>query len=502
MSDLRALLRNRSFLTIWTASAVSGLGDKIAIIALYLLVYKLAGRAVDLGLLAAVQIIPAVLLGPLAGLALDRYDRRRVMIICELASAVVAAALPFARSLGQVYALAALLSVGRQFVGPARLALLPSVVPAARLGQANALAMLTQNVVLLLGPALGGALVAWRGTSAAFWVDAASFVLSAGLLAWRRFDYLTERAAAPASSSSPAPSPAEAAAATASSPAPSPAAVAAAGLAVATAGAPAATGLAGLANGWRRAAQDIRQAAAWIASQPRLRFAFAFLATVAFVTAMQQPLVVLFVKQVLERGDMDLGLILSAAGLGGIIGAVAAGSLASPRQPLRNVTWLVAIDGLALLLFAVNQSFPAALALFGLFGAIGTVVQVNLATFLQHETPEERRGRVFGWIVPLLGPLSLASVFLGPMAADAFGVVLVLALSGVLELAAGLFGRALLPRLGAATLGPGAGGASGQSGEPRASGEPGSFGESGAPGGPGGSRPPGGPGLFARRERA
>lgn len=484
MTDLRALLRNRSFLAIWTASAVSGLGDKIAIIALYLLVYRLAGRAVDLGVLAAVQIIPAVLLGPLAGLALDRYDRRRVMIVCELASAVVAAALPFARSLGQVYALAALLSVGRQFVGPARLALLPSVVPAARLGQANALAMLTQNVVLLIGPALGGALVAWRGTSAAFWVDAASFVLSAGLLAWRRFDYLTGGAAAPATAVETA--------AAASTPAP----------AAAPAGAPTATGLAGLANGWRRAAADIRQAAAWIASQPRLRFAFAFLATVAFVTAMQQPLVVLFVKQVLERGDVDLGLILSAAGLGGIIGAVAAGSLASPRQPLRNVTWLVAIDGLALLLFAVNQSFPAALALFGLFGAIGTVVQVNLATFLQHETPEERRGRVFGWIVPLLGPLSLASVFLGPMAADAVGVVLVLALSGVLELAAGLLGRALLPRLGAATLGPGAGGASGGSDVPGAPGASGASGAPGAPGGPGGPAVPGSPGLFARRERA
>jgi hypothetical protein len=166
------------------------------------------------------------------------------------------------------------------------------------------------------------------------------------------------------------------------------------------------------------------------------------------------------------------------------------------------VTWLVAIDGLALLLFAVNQSFPAALALFGLFGAIGTVVQVNLATFLQHETPEERRGRVFGWIVPLLGPLSLASVFLGPMAADAVGVVLVLALSGVLELAAGLFGRALLPRLGAANLGPGAGGASGQTGGPGGPAEPGRAGEPGSPAGPGGTPAPGGPGLFARRERA
>ncbi len=412
MNDLRALLRNRGFLGVWSAAVVSGLGDKIAIIALYLLVYRLAGRAVDLGLLAAVQIVPAVLLGPVAGLILDRHDRRRVMIWCDLGSAVVAAAIPFAHSLPLVYALAALLSAGRQIAGPARLALLPDIVPAAQLARSNALMMVTQNVVLLLGPAMGGAVVALRGTNAAFWLDAASFVASAALLAGSRFAYVKSFA------------PGEP------------------GMAEATAGSGSgAARSAGAAGAW----SDIRRAAAWMAGQPRLRFAFFFLGAIAFVTAMQQPLVVVFVKSVLGRGDVDLGLILSAAGLGGIAGALLGGALTGVRNPLRNVTWLTAIDGLALVLFAVNRSFVGALLLFGLFGALGTAVQINLATFLQSETPEEKRGRVFGWIAPLLGPLSLLSVFAGPLAADAIGVVTVLALSGGIELAAGLTGRALLP---------------------------------------------------------
>lgn len=404
MTDLRRLLANRSFVAVWAAGIVSGLGDKIAIIALYLLVYRVTGRAVDLGLLAAVQIVPAIAIGPLAGLLLDRRDRRAVMIVCDLGSAVVAAALAFADSLVAIYALAALLSAGRQIAGPARLALLPDVVEERDLARANALSMVTQNLVLLLGPALGGAIVALAGTDAAFWADAGSFLASAAILAARPFAYLKGPARA-----APAPAPGE--------------------------GGPLA-----------RARDDIRRAAAWLLGQPRLRFAFFFLGAMAFVSAMQQPLVVLFVKDVLGRGDLDLGLILSAAGLGGLAGALISGVLGSGRHTLRNVTWLVAIDGLALVLFAVNRSFAAAVALFVLFGALGAAAQINLATFLQSETPEDRRGRVFGWISPLLGPLSLLSVTGGPLAADAVGVVPVLVASGLFELAVGLGGRSLLPR--------------------------------------------------------
>jgi MFS family permease len=409
MSQLRSLLGNRSFLTVWSASVVSGLGDKIAVIALYLLVYHIAGSAVDLGLLAAVQILPAVLLGPVSGLILDRYNRKAVMVCSDVVSTLLVAALPFARSLGEVYLLAGLLAAGRQFSGPARLALVADLVPPLQLDKANALAMVTKNVVMLVGPAVGGAMVALWGTSPAFWLDAATFLASAGLLLGHRFTYLPRREPLAASWSEPL-----------------------------AAGEPVA------ARAWR----GIRSGAVVLWGSARLRFAFLFLGATVFVTAMQPPLVVLFIKGVLERGDAELGLVLSASGLGGIAGALAGGLLLSGRRPLKVVTWLLSVDGLLLMLFAVNHAFWIALLLFGLFGAIGTVAQISLASFLQRETPEAQRGRVFGWLGAFMAPLSLLSVFAGSLSAEAVGVVVVLATSGLFEIVVGLVGRFTLPRPG------------------------------------------------------
>jgi len=402
VSDLRELVRDRSFAQIWGASVVSGLGDKIAIIALYLLIFRMTGRAIDLGLLAAAQIVPAILLGPLTGILLDRFDRKKVMIAAEIASAVVVVAVPLASSPKAVYLLAGLLSAGRQFTGPARLALIPDVVPSSLLDRANSLIMVTRNVVLLVGPAVGGAIVAWHGTDLAFWVDAGTFLVSAAILAARPLRYLdggqthtvaADRAGAPREST------------------------------------------------W----QQLRDGLQVLWGHPRLRFAVLFFAALTFVTAMQQPLVVLLVKTRLGGSDLELGLIVSAAGLGGIVGALAGGLLRTEREPLRAVTWLMAVDGLLLVVFALNRQFVWALVLFALFGAIGTVIHISIATFLQREAPKAHRGRVFGWLGTFIGPLSLASVFIGPAAAGLVGVVAVLAVSGLFEMTVGLIGRWRLP---------------------------------------------------------
>ncbi len=417
MIQLRALLANRSYLSVWVSSVVSGLGDKIAVIALYLLVYDISGRAVNVGLLAAVQIAPAILIGPLAGLILDRYDRKTVMVWSDLGSAVAVALLPFAHSLWQIYLIAAVLATGRQFTGPARLAIVVDLVPDHQLEKANALAMITRNLVLLVGPALGGGIVALWGTSSAFWVDSATFLASAFILVSRRFSYLPKDHL-----------PQEV------------------GLGLAPdVSAPATLATAVAEPRWLRAGRDIRRGIVLIWRQPRLRFAFYLMSAIVFVTAMQTPLVVFFVKNVLARGDVDLGLILSAAGVGGILGALGGGVLRSSLRPLRTVTWLLACDGLLLIMFALGRNFVLALVLFALFGAIGTVAQICLATFLQRETPDNVRGRVFGWLGTIMAPLSLISVFLGSLAAEAVGVVLVLALSGLFEMGVGLAGHFRLP---------------------------------------------------------
>jgi len=403
---VKELFGNRSFLSVWSAQFISGLGDKIVLIALFSLVLDITGDVLSLGLLAALQIMPGVLMGPAIGVVLDRCDRKRAMIFSDILCAVAVAAIPFAGGLIWIYALAVVLAVGRQLTGPARLALIPDIVPADSLKKTNALAMLTGNLVLLLGMAAGGVLVAAVGTRIAFWVDAGTFLASAIILTGVRDRRPVKRSDADSQKVPTRP-------------------------------------------GWSSLLSEGRHGVAAIWNRPRLRFAVAFLAAVTVVTAMQPPLVFDFVKNGLGRGDRDLGFIFAAAGLGGIAGAFAAGFRRDNKRPLASVTRLVALDGLLLILFSLNRSVPAAAVLFGCFGAISTGLQVNLTTFLQRETDEGERGRIFGWLNPLLGPISLFSVLAGPALGRQLGVGNVLMFAGggeVVAAAAGAFFLGRIPR--------------------------------------------------------
>ncbi len=410
MNRYAPLLHNPGFRAVWGAAVVSGLGDRIATFALYLLIYDLTGNPMDLGILAATQIIPAIVLGPVAGLLCDRISRKGIMITSDIASALVVAAIPLVQSSGQVYILATLLGCGRQFTGPARMALLPDVVGRELLGGANSLLMLTRNLVLLAGFFAGGALVAWLGTDPAFWIDSVTFVGSAAILTLWRF-HEPERAA------------------------PAVASAAGEGGGDATVEVPAVNGENGsLLERIRRLWTDVNVGLSGVLADPGLRLAFGFLAVITFVTAMQPPLVVVFVKRVLGGTDWQLGLIIGAAGLGGILGALGGGLAIKRHRPLRVIAVMTAIDGALLVFFALNRSFGVAMTLFACFGALATLSQIALVTFLQEAAPDDRRGRTFGWLGTVIGPLSLAAVVLGPLAAELVGVVAVLALCGVAEL--------------------------------------------------------------------
>ena len=392
---MKQLLANRNFGAVWAASFVSGMGDKIAFLAFFSLVYHLTGDIVSLGFLAATQVLPGILLGPVAGVVIDRWSRRGVMVASDVFSVVVVCLLPFVKDLGLIYILAALLAAGRHLSGPARLALIPDLVPADQLNRCNALFMISQNVILLVGMAAGGVIVAGLGTSIAFWVDGGTFAVSALLLMVPR---LGERTMDDSESSD------------------------------------------------RERWGDIRLGAVWLWRRPRLRYAVLFLALVTVVTAMQPPLIYEFITRHLGRGERELGLIFATAGLGGLLGAVVASFFRDMRRPLRAVGWLMAADGALLVLFAVNVNLVAALVLFALFGAISTGIQINLATFLQRETPPEKRGRIFGWLSPLLGPVTLLSVLGGPVLAGWAGVVMVLLAAGAAEMLLGVAGALTAPR--------------------------------------------------------
>src|SRR5262249_27111547 len=125
-----------------------------------------------------VEFLPAVLVGLLLGPLLDRLDRRSLMIAADAVRVGVFVALPYAPNVGTVVALAAVAGLATGFFRPGVYAGLPHLVTDAELPGANALLQGVENVSWAVGPLLGGVLVAAAGVSAAYWVNAVSFVVS------------------------------------------------------------------------------------------------------------------------------------------------------------------------------------------------------------------------------------------------------------------------------------------------------------------------------------
>ena len=186
---LLALLReNRGYRNLWLAQLVSLIGDFFNLTALQTLVSGGApegetGKA--LGMLFLNYTLPAFLLGPFAGVIVDRSDRRHVMIGCDLARAAVAFSFCFLTGPGQLpllYAGVACLFAFSAFFEPSRAALLPDLVAREDLATANELQAATWSIAFAFGAALGGVVTSAFGFGAAFTVNALSFVASALLV--------------------------------------------------------------------------------------------------------------------------------------------------------------------------------------------------------------------------------------------------------------------------------------------------------------------------------
>lgn len=180
-------LKRRDFRWLWIAQTVSIVGDKINQVALIIMVGRLTGSAVQMGLVLAITFLPAALFGLVAGPLVDRWDRRRTMITADLLRAVLVAGiavvatakLPAGSVVALAYILAFVSSTVALFFEPSRMALVPAVVAEDELMAANALDNTTMSVSELLGIGFGGVLVTTIGVSSAFWIDAVTFLASA-----------------------------------------------------------------------------------------------------------------------------------------------------------------------------------------------------------------------------------------------------------------------------------------------------------------------------------
>ena len=389
----RAVLRQPQFRRLWTARTVSQWGDIFSFVALAILIYRLTGSGLGVAGVVVAEIIPVLLIAPLAGVIVDRLPRIRVMVASDLFRALLAVVLAIWNDdPAVVYAVAFGLSAGAVFFNPAANSVLPSIVKSDEIVAANSAtwtaAVLSQVV---LAP-LSGGLVAVIGPGWAFAINAASFVLSALVLRGLR---LTEP-------------PREV--------------------------------------GRRRLLAEAKEGVRLVAGDRLLRaLAIGQLLAALSAGATSALLVVLAAEHLLVQPNR-YGLLVGAIGVGAALGpALLLKLIPDPRRPL-FVFGPYVLRGVVDIVLASVRSLPLAAGALVVYGVGTSTGAVTFNSLLQSHVTDRTRGRVFSLMDLLWQTGRMASLGVGGVLADTVGIRAVYYLGGTLLLVAAAVGFAATRR--------------------------------------------------------
>ena len=366
------LRRNREFRRLFLASVVSLAGDWFSFVAVASLVTELTGRPGAAAYVYAATVIPVFVASPIAGVVADRFDRKRTLVLSDLSRVPIALSLCLAaywHSTALAVAATIALAIGASFSDPIASAATPNLVPEEDLAAAQAVMGMVWGSMLMVGAGLGGVIAEVFGRQLAFWIDAASFLISALLIASIR---------------KPLQQPARA-----------------------------------------DATGTLREAFAYLRSRPilmRLLFAKGGVSSANGIVG----LLPAFATRRFAGIPAATGFLFAARGLGAMLGPLLARSTIGATPTRRAIVWVCGLSTLTyavgyLAFTAVYASFTLALVLVVL-SHLGGGAQWSLSTYgLQRETPDHVRGRVMA-IDYGLATLSIgASAIIAGMLADRYG---------------------------------------------------------------------------------
>ena len=187
MFNLLITNQNKSFRRLWFAQLISQFGDRVHQMALVGLVFdRFSGSSLALAKLMAFSIIPVFLIGPVAGVFVDRWDRRTILFVCDFVRTLLVLSIPtifiYRDSMVPIYIVVFLAFCFSRFYVPAKLSIIPDIVDDKNLLSANSLMTTTGMIALILGAICGGFIVEKMGTRSGFVFDAATFFISGMLI--------------------------------------------------------------------------------------------------------------------------------------------------------------------------------------------------------------------------------------------------------------------------------------------------------------------------------
>ena len=337
------VLRERDFRLLWSAELLSDIGSQVQRVAVAWQVFELTHDPLQLGLLGLARFVPLMIFGLAGGVVADRYDRRRTLMLSELARLATSATLTAMTVTGNVslpwiYVMTAIAALFGSISGPTRQALIPTLVPKSSLPAAMTMGVLSFQTAGMIGPALGGALVATVGLTGAYTIDAITF----GLVAVAAYALRTRPGRATV-----------------------------------------------IVSGREAILEGLR----FLRQMPTLLGTMS-LDFVANFFGASTTLMPIFAADILGGGPQTLGWLLAAPAIGAVSGATVLASRRPLTRPGLGILVAVIFYGACIAAFAVSRNLWLSLVLLAGSGVADSVSVAQRHTLRNLLTPDHLRGRV------------------------------------------------------------------------------------------------------------
>lgn len=374
----KALLTNHDYSRLWAGQLVSNIGTAISRMALLFFVYALTQSALAMAILAILQVLPVVLFSGFIGVYVDRFDRKKIMVVSDVTRTIIILLIPlslylptFVPTVYYVYLFTFLYATADAWFFPARSASIPNLVEKEELVAANSLSQMTYQIVTLTIPPLGGILIAFLAPDyfLAFVINAAAFVFSASAL------WSIEKSLKPEATE----------------------------------------------NDREPLIHQMADGARVVKQNIVLSYLFLFAMLVAVSSGILNALLLPHLEGDLGLGEIELGFLMAGgAGLGILIAIIMSRRERLPK-PLSIATGAGLIAGVSVVIFAVATNFIGAFVAWCIIGAVDVMFAIPLSTLMQELVEDKMRGRVFSLLGVVFTTFQVAGMAIGGVWAEVVG---------------------------------------------------------------------------------
>lgn len=404
MARIRELLRNKNFSFLWFSQIISNFGDRLNQMALIGLIYaRTPGSTFELAKLLSFTIIPVFLVGPIAGIYVDRWNRKYTMIFCDVLRGLLVLLIPLAiiysGSMVPVYIVVFIVFSTTRFFLPSKLAIIPDIVHKDKLLLANSLTSTTMMIATVIGFGFGGIIVGMVGARGGFYIDSLTYFISAVMVS---FVVLGFKQAVKAKASKEK--------------------------------------LRGLIK--KTILSDIKEGLLYLKDHKDIRMVANTMFILMAGVGSTYVLIIVFVQEMLDSSTAYLGLLAMFLGAGLFLGSMVYGRFGSKLCKRKVINFGLFITGLIVVVFSLCLQwwpyFSVAALVSMILGVFASPIAVSSNTLLHEVMKDEMRGRIFSLLDVIMHIAFLVFMVLTSVIAEWIGKGTILVVVGLILSTVGL----------------------------------------------------------------